>query len=142
MNNYKIFSSKDISLVCSNYEIKNLLFFDIVLNSDNSVIGEISFYFSTSSNLEYGGNFTINIEPEYRNKYGTNALKLFKNVISGISYDGNKDIFITTLPYDIETEKIVKDNEGYLYYQGRVPEDDSLCYLNGIKLVKIYRIEI
>lgn len=146
MNNCKIIGSKDISLVCSsNYmdDINRVMFFDIVLNKDNNVIGNISFYFSTSNELEYGGNFTINIEPEYRNKsYGTTALKLFKAVIRGISYNGNKDIFISTVPYDMETEKIVKNNEGYLYFQGRVPEDDSLCYLNGIKLVKIYRIEI
>lgn len=144
----KVISDDNISIVCNSDFINNIspnkvMFFDIVLNEDNSIIGDISFYFSASNELEYGGNITYNIEPEYRNKhYATRALKLFKKIIKDVKYEGNKDIYISTVPYDTATQTVAKNNDAYLYFQGRVPENDSLCYLNGIKLVKIYRIQL
>jgi len=139
--------TNEIRLILKNKNIdiskSKILEFNIILNCTNEIIGDICLYYYENSDFSYRGNVSYSIDKQYRNKhYATNALNLLKNILQNHKYSGDKNLYISTLPENIASQKVAINNNGILFYDGMVPQTDSLYYINGIKKVKIYKIEI
>ena len=57
-------------------------------------------------------------------------------------YSDNKDIYVAILPDNEFSQKVAVNNGGNLYYAGAVPKTDSVYYIDGVREVKVYKIEI
>ena len=118
-------------------------YFHIVLNETNDVVGHIAFDYSLSSGFDYSGNVEYSIKEEYRNKkYATKALALLKKLLKSNTFDGDKDLYISTLPENIYSQKVAVNNGGILYYDGEVPKEHIIRITDKIKKVKVYQIKI
>lgn len=116
--------------------------FDINIKETMENIGSISYNY-LSSGFTYGGNVSYNIEKPFRNKhYASMALGLLKDLLRYNEYTGDKDIYVATLPNNDFSQRVAINNGGNLFYAGAVPEDDSVYYIDGVKEVKVYKIEI
>ena len=118
---------------------------NIILNSTNEKIGDISFCFINyrKDGFTYDGNISYQIDDEFQNKgYATMALGLLKELLKDNKKIKNKNMFISTLPDNIFSQKVALNNGGKLIYSGLVPKDDSLYSIGGIEEVKIYQIKI
>ena len=132
-----IYSEKDKDLNKQNY-----VFFDIFLNDTKEVVGNISFDYNNGG-FSYCGNVSYAIKEQYKgNHYATTALKLMKELLKNNEYDGDKDLYVSTIPTNIKSQRVIENNNGYLIYEGSVPEDESIFFIDGIKEVKVYRINI
>ena len=115
---------------------------DIIIKETMENIGSISYNY-LSSGFTYGGNVSYNIEKPFRNKhYARMALGLLKDLLRYNEYTGDKDIYVATLPNNDFSQRVAINNGGNLFYAGAVPEDDSVYYIDGVKEVKVYKIEI
>lgn len=115
---------------------------DIIIKETMENIGSISYNY-LSSGFTYDGNVSYNIEKPFRNKhYASMALGLLKDLLRYNEYTGDKDIYVATLPNNDFSQRVAINNGGNLFYAGAVPEDDSVYYIDGVKEVKVYKIEI
>ena len=106
-------------------------------------VGEISFNYLYDSVFSYSGNVSYEIEKAFQNHhYATIALNLLKDLLKSNEFTGDKDLYIATLPNNIYSQKVAKNNSGVLCYDGKVPEDECIYYIDGIKEVKVYKISI
>ena len=122
---------------------KKYEFFEILLNDTNEVIGTISYDYQTSSGFSYGGNISYNVKEQFRgNHYATKALSLLKKLLKDNKFDGDKDLYIATLPDNYQSQKVAISNNAELVYQGNVPENDSVNYIDGVKKVNVYKIKL
>lgn len=118
-------------------------FFDIVLKATMEKVGEISFDYLCDSGFSYGGNVSYEIDKDFQNQhYATMALSLLKDLLKSNEFEGDKDLYIATLPDNIYSQKVAKNNNGVLCYDGKVPENECLYYIDGVKKVKVYKISI
>ena len=116
---------------------------DIALNETREKIGQISYYYSDRIHFNYGGNVSYEINKDFQNNhYATRALTLLKNVLTKNEFKGDKNLYIATLPENVMSQKVAKNNDGKLIYDGEVPEENALNYIDGVKNVKIYCIKI
>lgn len=116
---------------------------DIVLNDTREKVGQISYYYSDRIHFNYGGNVSYEINKDFQNKhYATRALKLLKNVLIENEFKGDKNLYIAALPENVMSQRVAKNNDGELIYEGKVPEDNALNYIDGVKNVKIYCIKM
>ena len=117
-------------------------FFNIILNDTKQTIGQISFNYKNSG-FSYGGNVSYHIEEEFRgNHYATQALDLLKQLLKENLFSGDKDLYIATTPENYKSQKVILNNNGELFYKGKVPEDDSINFIDGVKNVCVYRIKM
>lgn len=118
-------------------------FFDIILNETLEKVGVISFDYMCKSGFSYGGNVSYEIKEQFRNNhYATRALGLLKIFLQRNQYAGDKDLHVATISQNISSQKVVLNNDGELIYSGKVPEDDSLNYIDGVEDVLVYRIKL
>ncbi len=117
------------------------LFFDVILNETKEKVGEINCHLGDE--FQYGGNVDYFIYEKYRHHhYATMALELLKQLLQNNLSNAEKILYISTLPEDTYSQKVAQNNNAELYYDGEVPVTDSLNYINGVKKIKIYKIDI
>lgn len=115
---------------------------DIILNETKEQVGTITFNFKNTG-FTYDGNIGYEIKDEFQhNGYASRALKLIKEVIKSNQFKGDKDIYISTVPNNIYSQKVAENNEGKLVYNGNVPDNDKYNYKYGVKEVKVYQIKM
>lgn len=115
---------------------------DIILNDTNEKVGTITFNLE-KGNFTYDGNVRYQIKEKFQNNgYATRALKLLKEIVKTNEYVGDKDLFISTTPDNIFSQKVAENNNGDLIYNGEVPENDIFNYKYGVKEVKVYQIRM
>ncbi len=143
-----VISDEKISLswICTdkndNINKQEFVLFDIVLNDTKEVIGNITFDYDHTG-FSYYGNVSYEIKYEFRNNhYATRALSLLKQVLKNNEFSGDKDLYISTVPENIKSQKVIQNNNGNLVYEGPVPEYESIHYIDGVKEVKVYRIDM
>lgn len=124
-------------------------YFDIILNETHEKIGDITFtlyennFIFSDNTIRYEGNVSYNIKPRYRsNHYATRALKLLVELIKGNKRSADKNLYISTLPDNVCSQRVAINNGAVLYFEGDVPEKESLNFHDGVKAVKIYKITI
>lgn len=146
---YPVISNETITLSWprrygqTNINTKSRTTLDIILNSTREKVGEITFNYHNNIKNNYTGNVGYHITKEFQhNGYATQALALLKKLLRNNTYPGNKDLFLSISPENIYSEKVALNNEGELYYEGKVPENDPLSRHSGITKVKIYRIKL
>jgi len=115
---------------------------DIILNDTREQVGNITFNLK-KDNFTYDGNVGYQIKEKFQNNgYATRALKLLKEIVKTNEYVGDKDLFISTTPDNIFSQKVAENNSGDLIYNGEVPENDAFNYKYGVKEVKVYQIRM
>ena len=144
MNNLKYFpiiSNDTITLYTSfNFFYDDYAYFDIVLNDLQKKIGTIDFHFNKKG-FSYSGNVGYLIYDDFQgNHYATQALSLLKELL--IEKKVKKDLYVSTLPNNIKSQKVALNNGGKLVYEGEVPSCDAINMIDGIKEVKVYKIPI
>lgn len=124
-------------------------FFDIILNETGEKIGELTFtlyadnFRCEDNSIRYEGNVSYSILPRYQsNHYATRALKLLVQLIRENTTNNDKTIYISTLPDNIYSQKVALNNGATFFYEGDVPEDKTLNSIDGVKQVKIYKIQM
>lgn len=118
-------------------------FFDIILKTTMEKVGQISFNYLYDSGFSYSGNVSYEIEKDFQNHhYATMALNLLKDLLKSNEFTGDKDLYVAVLPDNIYSQKVAENNNGVLCYDGKVPEDECIYYIDGIKEVKVYKISI
>ena len=149
--NQNILAIKDekISLIINHIIDKKTIYdltdayFDIILNETKEIIGNICFDYSLSEGFDYSGNIGYSINKEYRHMgYATEALKLLKEFLKQISFNGDKDLYVAMLPENKYSEKVAINNGGILYYEGLIPKEHIIRIREGIKNVKVYKIKM
>lgn len=116
---------------------------EIILNKTKEKVGEITFNYMYNKNSNYTGNIGYHIEDEFQNNhYATNALALLKELLKCHKHEGDKDLYISTDINNIRSQKVAQNNEGELYYEGEIPNNDPLSRHSGITHIKMYRIKI
>lgn len=114
--------------------------FEIVLDETKEIVGEIDF--QLGKKFEYAGNVSYAIREQFRNQhYATNALKLLIELVGHNESDVDKSLFIAVKPVNVASQKVALNNDATLIYDGDVPKEDSLYYIDGIKQVKVYKID-
>lgn len=114
--------------------------FKIVLEKTKEILGEIDF--ELGEEFEYSGNVSYVIREQFReNHYATRALELLVKLINDNESDVDKSLFIAVKPDNVASQKVALNNGATLVYDGDVPKDDSLYYIDGIKQVKVYKID-
>lgn len=143
-----IISDEEITLSSNRYSSidsvnsKKNCALNIILNDTKEKVGQITFNL-TNDGFTYNGNVGYEIKEEFRNKgYASRALKLLKEVIKTNNHVGDKDLFISTTPNNIGSQKVAIKNAGELIYDGEVPENNSLNYKYGMDKVKVYQIRM
>lgn len=132
-----VYSEKDKELNKQKYVL-----FDIVLNDTKEVVGDISFDYGNAG-FSYVGNVSYEIKRKYRNMhYATKALSLLKKVLQNHEFEGDKDLYISTVPENIKSQKVIQNNDGNLIYEGPVPNEELIYCVDGVKDVKVYRIDM
>lgn len=117
--------------------------FDIILNETREIIGKISFDYFFKSGFSYSGNVGYSIKYRFQNKhYATKALKLLRTLLLSNKYSGDKSLYLATKIDNIRSQKVILNNGGNLIYDGKVPINESLNFMEGIKKVKVYKIDI
>lgn len=118
------------------------LVLDIILNETKEIVGDIAVDFNNYG-FTYAGNVSYEIKIQYRNKhYATKALKLVKKLAELNEFNGDKDLYIATLKDNYISQKVALNNGGILCYEGNVPTDNDLYYIDGVDYVKVYKIKI
>lgn len=118
-------------------------FFDIILNDTREMIGNISFDYRLRAGFSYGGNVAYNIKKKYRgNHYASKALNLLKQLLKDNEFEGDKDLYVATVIDNSASQHVAMNNEGELVYKGKVPENDSVNYIDGVKKVTVYKIKL
>lgn len=113
---------------------------DIILNDTREKVGEITYNYTLDSGFNYGGNVSYEITEQFQNHhYATRALRLLKELLKNNHYDGDKDLYVSTRPENLKSQKVIKNNNGKLVYEGEVPMDACLI---GVNKVRVYRIEV
>lgn len=116
---------------------------DIILNDSKEKVGNISFNYYSNDNFNYEGNVSYEIKEQFQNNhYATRALELLKTLLKDNNYDKDKSLYISTLKDNVSSQKVAKNNDGELYYEGKVPKNNPLYYIDGVEEVKIYRIKL
>lgn len=116
---------------------------DIILNDSREKVGIISFNYYSNDDFNYDGNVSYEIKKKFQNNhYATRALGLLKTLLKDNDFDQHKSLYISTLKDNIASQKVAKNNGGELYYEGNVPKDNSLNYIDGVEEVRIYRIKL
>ncbi len=116
---------------------------EIILNSTNEKVGEISFNLLYKPEHSYIGNVSYYIKDEFMgHHYATEALSLLKLLIKMNNTTENKDLYISTSKDNKRSQKVAINNDGELFYEGEVPQNDPIRRHSGIDKVKIYRIKI
>jgi hypothetical protein len=142
--NYKIIESNDeFILALPNFYQESLhkMVLNIISKKDLKIIGSIECYFSKEDNLQYRGNFSINLYKEYQNMdYEKRILKLFKDYVNASSEDISKVLYLAGTLNDELIDDIALEYGGVLAYQGDVPKSDPLNFMGKVRQVKIYRI--
>ena len=114
--------------------------FKIILNETKETIGEIDF--ELGEEFKYSGNVSYAIREQFReNYYATKALKLLVDLVDNNESDVDKSLFISVKVNNVASQKVALNNGATLVYDGDVPKDDSLYYIDGIKQVKVYKID-
>ena len=117
--------------------------FDIILNETREIIGKISFDYFFKSGFSYSGNVGYNIKYRFQNKhYATRALKLLRTLLLSNKYSGDKSLYLATKIDNIRSQKVILNNNGNLIYDGKVPINEPLNFMEGIKKVKVYKIDM
>lgn len=123
--------------------IKTRATLDILLYKTKEKIGEITFNYMYNKNSNYAGNVGYHIESEFQNNhYATEALALLKELLKQHKYKGDKDLYISADINNIRSQKVAQNNNGELYYEGEIPNNDPLSRHSGITHIKMYRIKI
>ena len=136
-NRYCMISDEVISLF-SVYGEDETRWFDIVLNETKEIVGDICIH--NSEDFSYEGNVGYTIKREFRNNhYATRALKLLKELVKSKS-GVRKTLYVATLPNNIKSQKVALNNGGVLCYDGSVPKNERINYIDGVEKVKVYRI--
>ncbi len=131
--------------ICENQDIyqNKMETLAIILKETMEKVGTISYDFLCSSGFTYDGNIGYDILPPFRNQhYATMALGLLNDLLKDNTFSGDKDLYISTLPDNYYSQKVALNNGGELYYEGNVPKEDSLYYVDGIKKVKVFKIKM
>lgn len=122
---------------------KNNIEFTIFLNETREKIGTIQYFYSKEDGFTYDGNVCYEIlEPFQHQGYATLALELLKNLLLKEQVKGDKDLYISTLPNNLYSQKVALNNQGELFYHGPVPQEDKLYSQDGIEEVFVYRIKM
>ena len=117
--------------------------FDIILNETREIIGRISFDYCFKSGFSYSGNVGYNINYRFRNKhYATRALRLLRTLLLSNKYSGDKSLYLATKIDNIRSQKVILNNNGNLIYDGKVPINEPLNFMEGVKKVKVYKIDM
>lgn len=117
--------------------------FDIVLNDTNEIIGKIFFDYFFKSGFSYSGNVGYSIKYRFQNKhYATKALKLLRTLLLSNKYSGDKSLYLATKIDNVRSQKVILNNGGNLIYDGKVPINEPLNFMEGIKKVKVYKIDM
>lgn len=142
---FKVIEDDEISLYYHKKDSINTEKFaslEIAFNDTKEIVGTIDFnYFNPG--FSYGGNISYEINKNFQNRhFATKALKLLKKLLKTNNFKGDKDLYLAILPDNIKSQKVACNNGGELIYEGKVPDSDSMNFIDGIKNVKVYRIKI
>lgn len=128
---------------CDNIDFSDEAYLDIIVNETKEKVGFIFFNYKTSSGFTYEGNVGYHINKDFRNNhYASRALGLLKKVLKGNKSTFAKDIYVSIIPSNEVSKKIVLNNGGQMVYSGEVPESNPLNYKDGIEKVMVYKIEL
>lgn len=128
---------------CDDIDLSDEAYLDIILNETKEKVGFIFFNYNASEESLYDGNVGYRINKDFRNNhYASRALGLLKLLVKGNKSVSSKDIYISTIPSNEISQKVIINNGGEMVYFGNVPESDPLYYMDGVEKVKIYRIDI
>lgn len=117
--------------------------FDVILNSTREKVGRINLDYLCKSGFTYSGNVSYHINKDYRNNnYATRAVGLLVNVSKDNEFDGDRNLYISTLPDNYASQKVALNNDAELCYDGEVPKDNSVYFIDGVEKVKVYRIKM
>lgn len=135
-----IISDDILSLSARNDDINECssVSFDIVLNKTKEVVGRIAY--SNTDKFSYEGNTNYRIEYKYQNNgYATRALTLLKQFLANHS---KQQLYIAIKPDNIYSIKVAENNGAELIYDGQVPKDEVIYFVDGAKEIKVYKLDI
>lgn len=118
-----------------------MLHLEIILKETLEKVGKISFNYV--GRCMYEGNVSYEIYRQYQNNgYGKKALALLKELVKDNEEVDDNTLYVATKVDNYASQKVALANGGVLSYNGEVPETESLNYIDGVKRVKIYKIEL
>ena len=125
------------------FDNRNCIKFDIVLQKSKVKVGEIFFDYFLADGFNYSGNVSYYIRSNFRNRgYATEALKLLKEFLCSENFNKNIKILLAIKPTNISSMKVATNNGAKLIYDGEVPDNEPINYIDGAKKIKIYKIDI
>lgn len=133
---FTLASDEEISLVMPAWHYGDDDLFEIVLNSNNEVVGNIRFQHKIDNAT---GNIEYNVFEEYRgNNYAKKALKLFARNVSEISDD---DIFISILPNNTASIKTAVGAGAIFHQMVEIPKKYKMSEDGKYKYANMYIIK-
>lgn len=112
---------------------------NIILKKNNDFIGKISFRIGNNYHSYYNGNVGYEIDEEFRGK--NYALKACKLILQVAKYHKITKLHLSCDFDNIASYKTI-EKLGARLIEEIVPPHDYIYYYNGIKLHKIYELEI
>lgn len=92
-------------------------------------------------NFSFYGNVSYKTNEGYQNLgYATASLRALIEYINTLSDEYNKELYIASLVDDLAYQMVALKNGANIYYDGDVPDGESLATLNKIRQIKIYKI--
>lgn len=137
--NIKYINNESISLYASLHALKyDDIEFYIVDNNTFNILGTICI--DKTKNNSYFGNVSYKIHDEYQNKgYATMALYLLKKLIYIAKIDNLEYLHISMFKDNLASEKVAKNNNGILIYEGKLNEEN---YIDNDKEIRMYEIKL
>lgn len=133
---YTLASDEEISLIMPDWHRDEYDLYEIVLNSNDEVVGNIKFHYSIN---DVTGNIEYEVFEEYRgNNYAKKALKLFSRNVSALSAD---DIFISILPNNTASIKTAIAAGAILHQVVEIPKKYIMSEEGKYKYANMYIIK-
>ena len=133
---YTLASNDEISLIMPDWHRDEYDLYEIVLNINNEVVGNLKFHYEVN---DITGNIEYEIYEEYRGKsYAKKALKLFAKNVSELS---NYDIFISILPNNIASIKTAVGAGALFHQMVEIPKKYIMSEEGKYKYANMYIIK-
>lgn len=139
-----IIEDNEIALMLPNFRDEKApwMLLSIVLRNTKENIGTIEFNLK-DDNFCYKGNVSYFLKELYRHKgYATRALKMVKQLVREYNGDVDRCLYISILKDNDDSQQVVLNNGGKLFYEGEVPRGDNLRIYDKVDYVKIYTIDV
>ena len=67
---------------------------------------------------------------------------MLRTLLLSNKYSGDKSLYLATKIDNIRSQKVILNNNGNLIYDGKVPINEPLNFMEGVKKVKVYKIDM